>query len=424
MSQAPNMARRRRRSGAAAVEAQQAAPPPADADVFRVVDKAREVARRLADVRRSAHEAQVREALVRSELSLALNESLVARADLAAHLRDAALAAHVEARRGRAGGRRRNRLSKLLDRVLVRLGSVGQALVIARSGTWRGTGRALHDLRHMAAYARRGGDPAVSPLTPLFDQAWYLAAHPDVGGGRAAPLVHYLTSGSAEGRSPHPLFDEAWYRRENAHELAAAGMTALEHYVRRGAALGRSPHPAFDVAHYLAQGPALAPDEGPAEHYLREGCAQGLSPHPLFDPAWYMHRAGRSAQGVPPLVHYLTEGWRSGVPPHPLFDPKWYLAQNPDVAEAGLEPLAHFLSGGAAEGRSHSPWFDPAHYLAQRGEALAPGVAPVVDYLQGGAWQVSEARPGFPSAAYLAARPGLVREGVTPLEHWARLGGR
>ncbi|MGA0608262.1 hypothetical protein ACO2Q0_19895 [Phenylobacterium sp. VNQ135] len=386
--------------------------------VLRVVGKARAVAQKVAGLRRVAQDAQVREAVVRAELSQALHESLIARAELVGRVRATALAAYVAAARP-ARLRRRTGLSRKLDRVLVRLGAFGQALVIARSGVWRGSGRLAHDYRHMAAYTRRGANPAVAPPA-AFDQAWYLARNPDVAGSRIAPLVHYLIAGGQEGREPRPLFDEAFYRRENASELAASGVTALEHYIRRGAAQGRSPHPVFDVAYYLAQRPALAVGEDPVSHYLREGWRLGLSPHPLFDPAWYARQAGRGAHGVAPLVHYLHEGWRSGCTPHPLFDSTWYLEQYAHVAEAGREPLTDFLVEGAAEGRSPGPWFDLPHYVAVRGGGLAPGSNPLVDYLQGGAWAVAEARPGFPTAAYLASRPELAREGLTPLEHWAR----
>lgn len=392
-----------------------------------LLDKARAVtakvgrlSRDFAGAHRLAQQAQVREALTRTELTLALTESLAARADLESHLRAQALAAFQARGVGRL--RRNNRLNRLLDRVLARFGSLGQALVIARSGVWRGSGRTLHDLRHMAAYARRRANPSVSPLTAL-DQAWYLDTYPDVAVARRSPLVHYLLVGGREGRDPNPLFHGAWYRRENAAELAATSLTPLEHYVRVGAARGLSPHPAFDPAHYLAQAPVLPAGDDPLAHYLREGWRLGLSPHPLFDPAWYAEQAV-DTEGQAPLSHYLATGWKAGLSPHPLFDPRWYIDQHAGVATAGVEPLTHFLSNGGFEGASPSPWFDLPAYVEARGEDLAPGVHPLIDYLRGGAWQVAEARPGFPTAAYVATRPGLVRNGVTPLEHWARRGGR
>lgn len=401
--------------------------PTAEAAHTAMIDKARAVTakvgrlgRDFAGAHRLAQQAQVREALTRTELTLALTESMATRSELEARLRDQAAAAFGARGAGRL--RRHNRLSRILDRVLARLGSLGQAMVIARSGVWRGTGSALGDLRQMAGYARRRANPAMTPRA-AFDQAWYLETNGDIAAARVAPLVHYLLVGGREGRDPHPLFHSAWYRRENAAELAATGVTPLEHYATVGAARGLSPHPAFDAAHYLAQASVLEPGDDPPSHYLREGWQAGLSPHPLFDPAWYVQQASDTG-GRSPLAHYLDIGWTRGLSPHPLFDPRWYVEQHAGVAAAGVEPLTHFLANGGFEGASPSPWFDLPAYLEARGEALPPGVHPLIDYLRGGAWAVTEARPGFPTAAYVATRPGLVRKGVTPLEHWARRGGR
>lgn len=399
------------------------APPSEGVGLPAILEKARAVAARtralssgIDGAYKLAQQAQVREALTRSELTLALHGALSARAELEARLRDLALDAY---RKGFAGRlRRHGRPSQILDRVLARLGSLGRAGVIARSGVWRGTGRGLHDLRHMAAYARRRANPGVAP-SAFLDQAWYLAANPDVAAAGASPLVQYLLSGGREDRDPHPLFHSAWYRARHAGEIAATSVTPLEHYAGLGAGRGDAPHPAFDVAHYLAQAPDLAPGEDPASHYVRAGAAAGLSPHPLFDPAWYARQAGK-AEGAGGLVHYLAGGWRRGLSPHPLFDPAWYLETYPELAQAGVEPLTHFLTVGADQGQSPGPWFDLPAYVAQRGAGLPPGTNPLVDYLRGGAWAVAEPKPGFPTAAYLASEPELARQGLTPLEHWAR----
>ena len=358
-------------------------------------------------------QAQVREALTRTELTLALTEALTGRSEALALARRQAVQRYLEADRS-AGLRRRGRLSRAFDRLLIRMGRRGQAMVIARAGIW------LPDAAGtIESYVRRGADPVAQPAT-LFDQTWHLQAYPQVGHLGLSPLTSYIVHGASQGLSPHPLVHPAWYESQNAAALRASGVSALEHFLREGAAHGRNPHPAFDIAHYVTQGPALGVGEDPVSHYLRTGWRDGLSPHPLFDQAWYRRQMPRQAAEVPPLVHYLTKGWAEGLTPHPLFDPRWYLEQSPDVLEGGLEPLTHFLMAGAAEGRNPGPWFDTRHYIAARGDALDPGANPLVDYLQGGAWAIGEARPGFPSAAYLAASPELVREGVTPLEHWAR----
>jgi hypothetical protein len=375
----------------------------------------REIARHV------SHQAQVREATTRTELTLALTEALIGRADAQGLQRAEAARRYLSERQPPPVKPRRG--AGRIEGLLRRLGAFGQAALIRRSGLWRGTGRTLHDLRHIAAYVRRGADPTLVAPT-LFDGAFYLAANPDVAASRASPLAHYVLAGAAEGRQPHPLFDPGWYAAQNAAELAATRLTPLGHFAVRGAAIARNPHPLFDVAHYAAQATDLAADEDPLTHYLREARERDLDPHPLFASAWYRGQLPRAARQVPPLLHYLTEGWKRGLTPHPLFDPAWYLEAYPDVAAAGLEPLAHFVTTGGLEGRSPSAWFDLPHYVAARGDDLPLGANPLVDYLQGGAWKVAEARPGFPTAAYLAQSPELVRQGLTPLEHWARRHGR
>ncbi len=387
-----------------------------------VAAKAKAAAQRAAGLRADlanalglAHQAQLREALTRTELTLALGEALKARATAEAAARRQIAERFFEGGLAREV-RRHSRLARLLDRLQLRLGRAGQAGLIVAYGVWRDD-----DVKSISDYVRRGADPTAQPAT-LFDQAWYLAAYPEAGASRLSPLVHYLAHGAAAGNSPHPLLHRNFYHLRNAQALGDSQATALEHFVRAGAAEGRDPHPLFDLTHYATQAPTLAPGEDPVSHYLRAGWREGLSPHPLFDAAWYRRQMPRQAAEVAPLVHYLTIGWREGLSPHPLFDPRWYAEQNPDVAEIGAEPLTHFLTGGAAEGRSPSPWFDLPHYVGARGAALDPGANPLVDYLQGGAWEIAEARPGFPTAAYLASHPEVVAQAMTPLDHWARQG--
>jgi hypothetical protein len=382
-------------------------------ELSAAMDDTRALAAKVAKVARLkdlAREAQVREALIRASLTVALNQSLIARADLA---RRASAATAGLYRRDTPIRRRHNRLSRKLDQVLATLTPLGQALVIARAGVWR----PARDLQGMAAYAGRGADPHGAPRA-LFDQAWYIAANPGVS--RQAPLVHYLTIGAWRDRDPHPLFDGHYYRARYGADLGQSGVTPLEHFVRRGWALGNDPHPLFDTLHYLGQGPELEPGEDVLSHYLRKGWRQGLSPHPLFDVRWYLEHAEPQAAGQPALLHYVTAGARARISPHPLFDPVWYLGLNPVVAEQGLDPLIHFIIKGAREGLSPSAWFDTRQYAALRGEALGEDVNPLADYLLGGAWSVSETPPGFATAAYLAEYPEAAGEGLTPLDHWAR----
>jgi hypothetical protein len=397
--------------------------PPKAAVATELVRKLQAVVARAAEADRLVQRANVREALTRTDLTLALCEALTGRADALREARERALEAYRRAAAARSRPRR-SRFDRLLDRLLVRLGWPGQMLVIARSGVWRGSGPdgrgRLGDLARIAGYARRGADPQAVPQA-LFDQAWHVAAYPDIAATRLSPLAHYLVFGGDQNRAPHPLFDAAYYRSRNAAALEAARLTPLEHFLRVGAAEGRDPHPLFSIAHYVADCPEARDGANPLEHYLAVGWSGGHSPHPLFDAAWVGKQAANPGEGRSPLVRYLVEGWAAGLTPHPLFDPLWYLERYPDVAAAGIEPLTHFVTAGAADRRDPSRWFDTIHYLAARGDGSFYDDNPLIDYLAGGAWRVSEARPGFPSMAYLISQPELVRQGVTPLEHWARL---
>jgi hypothetical protein len=119
-------------------------------------------------------------------------------------------------------------------------------------------GRNPHALFDTAYYLQRVGDMAqvvrTDPLThyleqgskaglsphPLFDVSYYLIGRPQLDGAPA--LVHYLSNGTSG--NPHPLFDGAYYLEQNP-EVARGGINPLLHYVSIGTEQGRSPHPLF-----------------------------------------------------------------------------------------------------------------------------------------------------------------------------------
>lgn len=75
----------------------------------------------------------------------------------------------------------------------------------------------------------------------LFDETWYLSAHPDVANAGIDPVKHYLCHGAAEGRNPSPWFDTRAYLATNP-DVAATGMNPLVHYGKFGKAEGRLLH--------------------------------------------------------------------------------------------------------------------------------------------------------------------------------------
>lgn len=372
--------------------------------------KVADLALRFAALREEAQRSALAEGIWRARLGSALEA--VGAAERAA--RASALTAYKMLARRTIRPRRRNRAVRMIDMALARLGPIGQALAIARSGVWGGEiqsffGR-LQQMLAIFAYVRRGADPAARPDT-LFDQAWYLSQTPEVEIGGVSPLVHYLISEAAFRRCPHPLFHSTFYAEANAEALAACGLTPLEHFMRVGAAEGRDPHPLFSIEHYIGQAWDLAESgANPVMHYLQRGWRHRLAPNPLFAPDYFESQTRELPTG-PALVDYLKQQGPGRRRPHPLFDPDAYLALYPDVAERGDEPLTHYMMAGGIEGRSPSPWFDAPGYMRQRGSARPDERNPLVDYLQGGAWTLGE--PWLDPATVEVC-------GMTPLERWAR----
>jgi FkbM family methyltransferase len=72
----------------------------------------------------------------------------------------------------------------------------------------------------------------------LFDPAWYLGNNPDVAASGSDPLIHFVTHGSLELRSPGPHFDSFAYCRNNP-DVQEARLEPLFHYIFYGHREGR-----------------------------------------------------------------------------------------------------------------------------------------------------------------------------------------
>lgn len=338
---------------------------------------------RLDALRAEVQRAETAEAQTRLQLGEALAEALGARSLAESRLRAAQFDRYRAAAFAHRRPDRRNRLRKIAEKVLARLGSPGRALVRMRAGLGLGE--------------------------PLFDAAWYAAHAPGPVG--PDPLTHYLVWGGEARLSPHPLFDAGFYVQRNGDDLARTGLTPLDHFLRLGAAEGRDPHPLFSLEWYVAQAPELtATGENPVLHYLRSGAARRLSPHPLFDPVWVREGGGD-------LVWYLTEGWRSGASPHPLFDPAWRRETGLDDGES--EPLARFVLTARDTLESPGPYFNSRTYAEAKGDSMDPSRDPLSDYLAGGAWAVLGPEGLHPALAVMDD-PEAIRSGMTPAEALAR----
>lgn len=114
----------------------------------------------------------------------------------------------------------------------------------------------------------------------VFDQAFYLAANPDVARAGMDPLAHYLQWGASEGRNPNALFDEAYYRSQyqdvNAAIEQGAFQSAWQHYNAWGSDEGRAPSAWMDTSAYLEANPDVAAAGlDPLMHYLQWGIHEG-----------------------------------------------------------------------------------------------------------------------------------------------------
>jgi len=102
----------------------------------------------------------------------------------------------------------------------------------------------LHILYAVAMNGPRKGLPSLEAQealirqSPLFDEAWYMKAYPDVAASDISAAGHYVRAGAFEGRDPGPNFDSMAYYLAN-RDAASAGWPALAHYESVGKAEGR-----------------------------------------------------------------------------------------------------------------------------------------------------------------------------------------
>lgn len=316
----------------------------------------------------------------------------------------------------RASERRRAKADQLAA-----LRHAGQAAAASRTFAGPQLARAL---RPLPALAPGEAAALLAPVREagLFDAAWYCARHPDAGEPSAA-WDHFVRTGLAENRDPHPLFDTLWYR---AQLVVESKLPPILHFLLEGGRQGLSPHPLFDAAWYLATNPDLAATRpNPLVHFLNDGAREGRSPHPAFLNDWYKKSRGAEAlAGRNPLVDYIVTPQAAAASPHPLFDGEWYLKENPDVAARGEPPLVHYLRAGYAEGRDPHPLFDTSWYLDQNPDVAVSGVHPFVHFLQSDPEECRRASPWFDPKWYLERNYDVRNARVNPLVHYVTDGAR
>ncbi|WP_123647135.1 hypothetical protein [Lysobacter enzymogenes] len=202
----------------------------------------------------------------------------------------------------------------------------------------------------------------------LLDAQW-LASSLGIEGAAGVPLEFlYLDSQQYWGAATSPLFDGRYYLDQGA-DLVAAGVNPLLHYVTHGFFEGRSPSPVIDLDHVLEQiepGAAAWDRQRKADCLRRYGGLRELlisidaDPCAFFDNSIYracLREHGLDAGDIP-LEHYLRcRGRLDGVYLEcaSLASMPYYMSVNPDLAAADVVPLAHLIHYGLAEGRRFSP---------------------------------------------------------------------
>ena len=92
---------------------------------------------------------------------------------------------------------------------------------------------------------------------------------PDVAEAGIPPLLHFVTRGGSEGRSPSPWFDLAYYVAARGSDLPA-GLNPVVDYLRGGAWKVSQAHPAAPTAAYVVARPeVIRAGLTPLEHWAR-----------------------------------------------------------------------------------------------------------------------------------------------------------
>lgn len=196
-------------------------------------------------------------------------------------------------------------------------------------------------------------------LAKAMNEDFYVFVYGVLPNGFSA-FEHYVNIGWREGRDPNPWFSTDAYLNHYP-DVAGAGLVPLVHFLQTGAAEGRTAAASIHARSYYLRGidslPGAEASEAAAVHpeppMADEAiAAQWRSTQHEFN--WEFYRAinGDVANaGMDLLFHYLREGWKEGRDPTPLFSTRDYLEANPDVAEAGVNPFYHYIVAGRLEGR-------------------------------------------------------------------------
>jgi glycosyltransferase involved in cell wall biosynthesis len=159
----------------------------------------------------------------------------------------------------------------------------------------------------------------------LYDDAWYMQTYPDLRARNLDGILHFQSTGDAEGRDPGPAFSNTGYRM--AH--GPFDGSALSHYLQHGRSQGLSPMPVFDGAlgtppagrHLLFFGHQARDQVFGAERCLLDmldrACSAGYTPSVVL-PQICNEDYLAALQARSHQVHVIPYGWIfGGVAPPP-----------------------------------------------------------------------------------------------------------
>jgi len=165
------------------------------------------------------------------------------------------------------------------------------------------------------------------PLFELvFDEAWYLARHPDVLNSGLGAAQHFLSSGVLEWRNPSPYVDLRF------------------------------------VAEALPQDRRDGPNA--VRSLLTSGLEAGAATSPYVDLDWFARQhAMSSASPLDRFARLVRDGRPGRLSPSPWIDLDWYAASRPELQQGGLDPFEYFLAVGRWLRRFPHPAWDEDRYL-------------------------------------------------------------
>ncbi len=129
---------------------------------------------------------------------------------------------------------------------------------------------AFHRRFERDEFAHQADDMHLIAQSGLFRENWYKNHHTDLWYYTDDLLMHYVTKGAKEGRSPNPFFNTVWYRQTYAEEVGS--QNPLAYYIREGMQKGHQPGPDFCPDTYLEDNDDIR-EKGldPLAHYINQG---------------------------------------------------------------------------------------------------------------------------------------------------------